>query len=63
MGTGIASYIALHFYNIANGNLFGVHTVTLPVVLSLIAFIAFSLLINRQAYDYNAILYRNEKQA
>ncbi|MDE0584248.1 MULTISPECIES: sodium/pantothenate symporter [Planococcus] len=63
MGTGIASYIALHFYNIANGNLFGVHTVTLPVVLSLIAFIAFSLLIKRQAYDYNAILYRNEKQA
>ncbi|ALS76289.1 sodium/pantothenate symporter [Planococcus rifietoensis] len=63
MATGILSYIALHFYNIENGNLFGVHTVTLPVVLSLLAFIAFSLLIKRQAYDYNAILYRNEKQA
>lgn len=63
MATGIASYIALHFYNIENGNLFGVHTVTLPVLLSLIAFIAFSLLIKRQAYDYNAVLYRNEKQA
>ncbi|MDE4085776.1 sodium/pantothenate symporter [Planococcus maritimus] len=63
MATGIISYIALHFYNIENGNLFGVHTVTLPVVLSLLAFIVFSLLINRQAYDYNAILYRNEKQA
>ncbi|MGM0896936.1 MAG: sodium/pantothenate symporter [Bacillota bacterium] len=63
MATGIVSYIALHFYNIENGNLFGVHTVTVPVVLSLIAFIAFSLLIGRQAYDYNAVLYRNEKQA
>ncbi|WP_341962089.1 sodium/pantothenate symporter [Planococcus maritimus] len=63
MATGIISYIALHFYNIENGNLFGVHTVTVPVLLSLVAFIAFSLLINRQAYDYNAILYRNEKQA
>ena len=63
MATGIFSYIALHFYNIENGNLFGVHTVTLPVILSLLAFIVFSLLINRQAYDYNAILYRNEKQA
>lgn len=53
MVTGIGSYIALHFYNIENGELFGVHTVTFPVLLSLIAFIVFSLLINRKAYDYN----------
>lgn len=53
MVTGIVSYVALHFYNAANGNLFGVHTVTVPVVLSLAAFIAFSLLIGKQAYDYD----------
>ncbi|ANU27501.1 sodium/pantothenate symporter [Planococcus versutus] len=52
MMTGISSYIALHFYNLANGNLFGVHTVTVPVLLSLAAFIAFSLLIDRKAYQY-----------
>ncbi|MFC4713052.1 sodium/pantothenate symporter [Planococcus dechangensis] len=63
MATGIISYIALHFYNIANGNLFGVHTVTIPVILSLLAFVAFSLLIERRAYDYHAVLYKNEKQA
>lgn len=54
MATGIVSYIALHFYNLENGNLFGVHTVTLPVLLSLVAFIVFSLLIGRKAYNYNA---------
>lgn len=53
MVTGIGSYVFLHLYNTANGNLFGVHTVTLPVLLSLVAFIAFSLLIGRTAYDYN----------
>lgn len=53
MATGIISYIGLHFYNQENGNLFGVHTVTMPVLLSLIAFIAFSLLIGRKAYNYN----------
>ena len=53
MATGIISYIGLHFYNLENGNLFGVHTVTLPVLLSLVAFIAFSLLIGRKAYNYN----------
>ncbi|HSP22892.1 MAG TPA: sodium/pantothenate symporter [Planococcus sp. (in: firmicutes)] len=52
MVTGITSYVALHFYNTANGNLFGVHTVTVPVLLSLLAFVAFSLLIGRKAYDY-----------
>jgi len=53
MIVGITSYVALHFYNNANGELFGVHTVTFPVVLSFIAFIVFSLLIGRKAYDYN----------
>ncbi|WP_142827159.1 sodium/pantothenate symporter [Planococcus soli] len=53
MATGIVSYIGLHFYNLENGNLFGVHTVTLPVLLSLVAFVAFSLLIGRKAYQYN----------
>lgn len=53
MVTGIASYVGLHFYNIANGNLFGVHTVTVPVVLSLFAFIVFSLLVGKKAYDYD----------
>ena len=53
MATGIISYIGLHFYNLENGNLFGVHTVTLPVLLSLAAFVAFSLLIGRKAYNYN----------
>ena len=47
MITGMVSYIALHFYNEAYGNLFGVHTVTIPVVLSLIAYVVFSLLINK----------------
>ncbi len=56
MATGIISYIALHFYNLENGNLFGVHTVTVPVVLSLVAFIAFSLLIDRKPYRYNVQL-------
>lgn len=53
MVTGIGTYVAIHFYNQAYGNLFGVHTVTLPVLLSLVAFIAFSLLIGRKAYDYS----------
>ncbi|WP_422123986.1 sodium/pantothenate symporter [Planococcus sp. X10-3] len=54
MVTGIGTYVALHFYNQAYGNLLGVHTVTFPVLLSLVAFIAFSLLIGRKAYDYSA---------
>ena len=52
MITGIGTYVALHFYNQEYGNLLGVHTVTFPVLLSLVAFIAFSLLIGRKAYDY-----------
>lgn len=52
MITGIASYIAIHFYNEAYGNLLGVHTVTVPVVLSFIAFVVFSLAIKRKAFVY-----------
>lgn len=52
MITGIISYIAIHFYNAANGNLFGVHTVTLPIVLSLIAYIIGSLAIQRKAFRF-----------
>ncbi|MGK7376454.1 sodium/pantothenate symporter [Planococcus sp. 1R117A] len=52
MVVGISSYVGLHFYNKANGELFGVHTVTFPVIFSLLAFIVFSLLIGRKAYDY-----------
>ncbi|PKH10636.1 sodium/pantothenate symporter [Planomicrobium sp. MB-3u-38] len=52
MITGIGTYVALHFYNQEYGNLLGVHTVTFPVLLSLVAFIAFSLLVGRKAYDY-----------
>ncbi|QHS23387.1 sodium/panthothenate symporter [Virgibacillus sp. MSP4-1] len=39
MIAGIGSYIGIHFYNEANGNLLGVHTVTIPVVASLVVFI------------------------
>lgn len=52
---GIGSYIAIHFYNQANGNLFGVHTVTLPILLSFVAFIIFSLAMKQEAYDYERI--------
>lgn len=52
MITGIVSYIAIHFYNTEYGNLLGVQTVTLPVLLSLAAFILFSLLVKREVYHY-----------
>ncbi|WP_342600166.1 sodium/pantothenate symporter [Psychrobacillus sp. FSL H8-0483] len=52
MVTGIVSYIALHFYNQANGNLFGVHTVVVPVILSLIAYVICSLLIKKTKYVF-----------
>ncbi len=52
MITGMVAYIALHFHNEAYGNLLGVHTVTIPVVLSLIAFVVFSLAIKRKAFEY-----------
>ncbi|MFC4354159.1 sodium/pantothenate symporter [Chryseomicrobium palamuruense] len=52
MVTGIVGYIALHFYNAENGNLLGIHTVVFPVVLSLFAYIIFSLAIKRQAHRW-----------
>lgn len=52
MITGIVSYILLHFYNEAYGNLFGVHTVTFPVVLSFIAFVVCSLAIKKKEFIF-----------
>ncbi|SFE44627.1 sodium/pantothenate symporter [Lentibacillus persicus] len=52
MITGIVSYVAIHFYNQAYGDLFGVHTVTVPVFLSLLAFVLFSLLLREPAYEF-----------
>lgn len=52
MVVGMLSYVGLHFYNEANGALFGVHTVTLPILLSLVAYIVFSLTVKREAYQY-----------
>ncbi|GAA0485635.1 sodium/pantothenate symporter [Salinibacillus aidingensis] len=44
MIAGIGSYIGIHFYNEANGNLLEVHTVTIPVVVSLVVFVGVSLI-------------------
>lgn len=52
MITGITSYIVIHFYNSTHGNLLDVHTVTIPVVLSLLSYIAGSLLIERKKYYF-----------
>lgn len=52
MVVGMLSYVGLHFYNEANGALFGVHTVTVPILLSLVAYIVFSLTVKREAYQY-----------
>jgi sodium/pantothenate symporter len=52
MFTGIASYIVIHFYNQAYGDLLGVHTVTVPVFLSLIVFVVFSLIFKEKAYEF-----------
>lgn len=52
MVVGMISYIGLHFYNEANGELFGVHTVTFPVLLSFIAYVVFSLAVKREAYQF-----------
>ncbi|WP_088007137.1 sodium/pantothenate symporter [Indiicoccus explosivorum] len=54
MAVGMASYVFLHYYNQANGNLLDVHTVTIPVVLSFVAFVGVSLLFKREAFDYEA---------
>lgn len=52
MVAGIGSYIAINLYNQAYGDLFGVHAVTVPVFLSLIVFVAFSLLFKQEAYEF-----------
>ncbi|MFA1818878.1 sodium/pantothenate symporter [Virgibacillus oceani] len=52
MITGISSYIAIYLYNQAYGDLFGVHAVTVPVFLSLIVFVAFSLIFKQDAYEF-----------
>lgn len=55
MITGIASYVAIYQWSAANGNLFGVHPVVLPVILSLVAFVVFSLAMKREAYDFEQV--------
>lgn len=52
MITGIVSYIVIHIYNEAYGELFGVHTVTMPVFLSLVVFITVSLVFKQEAYEF-----------
>lgn len=52
MITGMLSYVALHFYNEQYGELLGVHTVTFPILLSLVAYIIFSLAVKREAYRF-----------
>jgi sodium/pantothenate symporter len=52
MITGFGSYIGIHFYNQAYGDLLGVHTVTIPVFLSLIIFIVVSLMFKQKAYEF-----------
>ncbi len=55
MIAGISSYMGIHFYNEAYGNLLGVHTVTLPVFISLIAFVLVSLITKHRVNPVNAI--------
>lgn len=52
MIVGISSYIVIHLYNEVNEPLLGVHTVTIPVVLSLISFIGVSLMFKKEAYEF-----------
>jgi sodium/pantothenate symporter len=52
MITGIVSYIAITLYNQAYGELLGVHAVTIPVFLSLIVFVVFSLIFKQKAYEF-----------
>ncbi|WP_027965338.1 sodium/pantothenate symporter [Halalkalibacillus halophilus] len=52
MVVGIGTYIPIYLYNDTYGNLLGVHAVTIPVFLSLAAFILFSLLYKKEAYYY-----------
>ncbi|GAA0449699.1 sodium/pantothenate symporter [Alkalibacillus silvisoli] len=52
MVVGISSYIAIYQYNETYGDLFGVHAVTIPVILSLLAFISFSLIFKKEPYQF-----------
>ena len=52
MITGMSSYIAIHLYNEAFGDLFGVHAVTVPVFLSLIVFVIFSMIFKQESYEF-----------
>jgi len=52
MIVGISSYIIIYLFNEANEPLLGVHAVTIPVVLSLIAFVSVSLLFKEKAYKF-----------
>ncbi|RKL67113.1 sodium/panthothenate symporter [Salipaludibacillus neizhouensis] len=52
MITGLVSYIIIFRFNSEYGDLFGVHAVVVPVILSLLAFIIASLLIKREVYYF-----------
>ncbi|PKR77878.1 sodium/panthothenate symporter [Halalkalibacillus sediminis] len=52
MVVGISSYIAIYNYNSANGELFGVHAVTLPVFIALITFVTISLIFKTERYYF-----------
>lgn len=52
MVVGIGSYIGIHLYNSNYGDLFGVHAVTVPVVLSLIIFVVVSFLFKEEPYEF-----------
>src|SRR5699024_9531218 len=52
MVIGISSYIVIHLYNTNYGDLFGVHAVTVPVVLSFIGFVLASLVWKEPAYFF-----------
>ncbi|WP_188206753.1 sodium/pantothenate symporter [Alkalibacillus aidingensis] len=52
MIVGIGTYIPIYQYNETYGHLLGVHAVTIPVFLSLVAFIVFSLINKREPYYF-----------
>ncbi|MET3683032.1 sodium/pantothenate symporter [Alkalibacillus flavidus] len=53
---GISSYIAIYQYNSTYGDLLGVHAVTIPVILSCIAFVSVSLLFKQKPYYFEEAL-------
>ncbi|SDD93409.1 sodium/pantothenate symporter [Bhargavaea beijingensis] len=56
MIAGIVSYVAIYQWTAAQGDPFGMlHPVVIPVVLSFVAFVIFSLAMKQEAYDYNLI--------